>query len=78
MRTNTMLTKPIVLMLIQQVKASRAPTRSRIQNWLTTWTNDEIVAAYRAQNHIESAFRDMKNPHFLGWSPMFHWRDRKI
>ena len=35
-------------------------------------------ASYRAQHHIESAFRDMKNPHFLGWSPMFHWTDSKI
>jgi transposase len=43
-----------------------------------TWTNEEIVAGYRAQNQIESAFRDMKNPHFLGWSPMFHWTDSKI
>lgn len=42
------------------------------------WTNEEIVAGYRAQNQIESAFRDMKNPHFLGWSPMFHWTDSKI
>jgi transposase len=42
------------------------------------WTNVEIVLGYRAQHHIESAFRDMKNPHFLGWSPMFHWTDSKI
>ena len=42
------------------------------------WTNEEIVLGYRAQHHIESAFRDMKNPHFLGWSPMFHWTDSKI
>ena len=42
------------------------------------WTNEEIVLGYRAQDHIESAFRDMKNPHFLGWSPMFHWTDSKI
>ena len=42
------------------------------------WTNEEIVLGYRAQYHIESAFRDMKNPHFLGWSPMFHWTDSKI
>jgi len=37
------------------------------------WSDEEIVLGYRAQHHIESAFRDMKNPHFLGWSPMFHW-----
>jgi len=42
------------------------------------WTNEEIVLGYRSQDRIESAFRDMKNPHFLGWSPMFHWTDSKI
>jgi len=42
------------------------------------WSNEEIVLGYRAQNQIERAFRDMKNPHFLGWSPMFHWTDSKI
>jgi hypothetical protein len=30
------------------------------------WTNEEIVLGYRAQHLIETAFRDMKNPHFLG------------
>jgi hypothetical protein len=43
-----------------------------------SWSNEEIVAGYRSQHNIESAFRDMKNPHFLGWSPMFHWTDSKI
>jgi transposase len=42
------------------------------------WSNEEIVLAYRSQHHIEHAFRDMKNPHYLGWSPMFHWTDSKI
>jgi len=42
------------------------------------WTNEEIILGYRAQYHIENAFREMKNPHFLGWSPMFHWTDSKI
>jgi transposase len=42
------------------------------------WTDEEIVLAYRSQHQIESAFRDMKNPHFLGWSPMFHWTDPMI
>jgi transposase len=44
----------------------------------SSWSNEEIVLGYRSQYHIESAFRDMKNPHFLGWSPMFHWTDSKI
>ena len=43
-----------------------------------SWANEEIVAGYRSQSQIESAFRDMKNPHFLGWSPMHHWTDSKI
>jgi transposase len=42
------------------------------------WSDEEIVLGYRAQAQIESAFRDMKHPHFLGWSPMFHWTDSKI
>src|SRR5438552_14699572 len=27
---------------------------------------------------VESAFADMKDPHFLSWEPMFHWTDSKI
>lgn len=42
------------------------------------WTDEQIVNAYRAQYHIEHAFRDMKNPHFLGWNPRWHWTDQKI
>ena len=42
------------------------------------WADEEIVLAYRSQYHIEDAFKQMKNPHFLGWSPMFHWTDSKI
>jgi len=42
------------------------------------WSDEEIVLAYRSQYHIEDAFKQMKNPHFLGWSPMFHWTDSKI
>lgn len=42
------------------------------------WSDEEIVLAYRSQYHIENAFKQMKNPHFLHWSPMFHWTDSKI
>jgi transposase len=42
------------------------------------WTDEQIVLAYRSQYHIEDAFRQLKNPHFLGWNPMFHWTDSKI
>jgi transposase len=42
------------------------------------WTDEEIILAYRSQHHVEDAFRQMKHPHYLGWSPMFHWTDSKI
>ena len=41
-------------------------------------SDEDIVLGYRAQSTIENAFRDMKNPHFLGWSPMYHWTDPMI
>ena len=43
-----------------------------------TWSNEEIIRAYRGQFHIEDAFKQMKNPHFVSWKPMFHWTDQKI
>lgn len=42
------------------------------------WADDRIVRAYRAQYHLEHAFREMKNPHVLGWNPRGHWTDQKI
>jgi transposase len=44
----------------------------------TDWSDEDIVLAYRSQYHIEEAFKQMKNLHFLHWSPMFHWTDSKI
>jgi hypothetical protein len=43
-----------------------------------SWSDEQIVLAYRSQSHVEDAFADMKDPHFLGWEPMFHWTDSKI
>ena len=42
------------------------------------WSDEEIVLAYRSQYHIEEAFKQMKDPHFLRWSPIHHWTDQKI
>ena len=42
------------------------------------WTDEQIVLAYRGLYHIEHAFREMKNPRFLGWNPRLHWTDQKI
>lgn len=42
------------------------------------WTDEQIVAAYRSQYHIEDAFKQMKNTKFLGLRPIYHWTDQKI
>ena len=43
-----------------------------------TWSNEDIVGGYRGQVWVESAFQTMKDPHFVSWSPVFHWTDSKI
>lgn len=43
-----------------------------------TWTTEEIVLASRAQFHVENAFKQMKNPHWVSFSPAFHWTDQKL
>lgn len=42
------------------------------------WSIEDIVSAYRGQSHIEDVFKRMKDPHFLSWSPQYHWTDQKI
>jgi len=42
------------------------------------WSISEVVAGYRSQNDVESGFRQLKDPHVVGFSPMFHWTDSKI
>ena len=43
-----------------------------------SWTDEEIILAYRGQYRIEKAFETIKNPHFVSWSPMWHWTDHNI
>ena len=43
-----------------------------------SWSNEEIILAYRGQFRVEDAFKAMKNPHFVSWSPMWHWTDHNI
>lgn len=42
------------------------------------WPDERIVLAYRSQWHVEAAFRQMKDPHFLAFRPAFHWTDQKL
>lgn len=42
------------------------------------WNDAEIVRGYRAQHHVEAAFRQMKDPHHIALRPQHHWTDQKI
>lgn len=42
------------------------------------WSSEEIILAGRAQHHVERAFKQMKNPHWVSFSPAFHWTDQKL
>jgi transposase len=42
------------------------------------WSVADVVAGYRSQNDVESGFRQLKDPHVVGFSPMFHWTDSSI
>jgi transposase len=42
------------------------------------WTTEEIILGSRAQAHIEDAFKQMKDPHWVSFSPAFHWTDQKL
>jgi transposase len=42
------------------------------------WTDEEIIAAYRAQARGENGFRQMKDREFASFSPAFHWTDQKL
>jgi len=43
-----------------------------------SWSDAEIILAYRGQFKIEQAFETMKDPHFVSWSPMWHWTDHNV
>lgn len=42
------------------------------------WTVTDIVAGYRSQSEIEFGFRQLKDPHQVSFSPMFHWTEHNI
>jgi len=42
------------------------------------WTTEEIILASRAQHCVEDAFKQMKDPHWVSFSPAFHWTDQKM
>jgi transposase len=42
------------------------------------WSTLQIILAYRAQAHIEDAFKIMKDPHWVCVWPFFHWTDQNL
>jgi transposase len=42
------------------------------------WTDEQTIAAYRAQSKGEGAFRQSKDREFASFSPAFHWTDQKL
>jgi transposase len=42
------------------------------------WPVVDVVAGYRSQSSVENDFRQMKDPHVVSFSPMFHWTDNNI
>jgi transposase len=42
------------------------------------WPAAEVIAACRSQSEAEFSFRQMKDPHVVSFSPMFHWTEHTI
>jgi len=42
------------------------------------WPVTEVVAGYRSQSDAEGGFRQLKDPHVVSFSPMWHWTDPHI
>lgn len=43
-----------------------------------SWSNAQVIEAYRSQFLIEEIFQQMKDRDLGCWWPMFHWTDRMI
>ncbi len=37
-----------------------------------------MIAGYRSQSEAEFSFRQLKDPHVVSFSPMFHWTEHNI
>jgi len=44
----------------------------------THWSTEAVILGGRDQYHIEDAFRQMKNPNWVSFTPTFHWTDQKL
>jgi len=37
-----------------------------------------VIAGYRSQSEAEFSLRQLKDPHVVSFSPMFHWTEHNI
>jgi transposase len=44
----------------------------------SNWSAAQIVEGYDGQQSVERVFRGLKDGHWLGWGPMYHWTDHNI
>lgn len=42
------------------------------------WTVPDVIAGYRSQSEAEFAFRQLKDPRAVSFSPMHHWTEHSI
>jgi transposase len=42
------------------------------------WPVPDVIAGYRSQSEAEFSFRQLKDPHVVSFSPMFHWTEHNI
>ena len=42
------------------------------------WPVSEVIAGYRSASEAEFSFRQLKDPHVVSFSPMFHWTEHNI
>lgn len=62
---------------LEQLMATRLGRTVLLTNH-RDWTAEQVVTAYSGQQHIEQVFRGLKDGHWLGWGPIYHWTDQKI
>jgi len=43
-----------------------------------SWSDEEILLAYRGQSHVEEGFRQLKDDEHFAVRPQYHWTDQKI
>jgi transposase len=43
-----------------------------------SWSDEEIILAYRGQSEVEGAFRQLKDDEHLAIRPQYHWTDHKV